>query len=119
MMSKRYVRRNVFFNAERWITNADGIKFIFGKKIFPLNYYSKGFIETKCDHCNEKFENHGQIGEPFDEDFMMICPGDWIIKNATSGLLYVLEDVAFNEIYEIFNEEKKYGRKKVFKNRTN
>jgi hypothetical protein len=79
----------------RMIAGTDGVSFLSEGKVVR---YCRPSVErwTLCAHCGQAMLKHGWIDVPVDGH--VVCPGDWIIKEAT-GEFYPCRPEVFDVTY--------------------
>lgn len=96
---KKYRKKPVIIEAEQWFTLGDVPEAGISGKI-PTR---RGWV---CGSCKALESEHGMLRESGDDldDYMLVCPGDWIIKGV-EGEFYPCKPSIFEKTYEVVDEE--------------
>lgn len=83
------------YNAKQWLGVSESDEVLF----LQMHKDSKGVV---CFACDELFSKHGVMAMASDKRFrsIAICPGDWIIRDASGKVVEILKDVFFKDIFE-------------------
>lgn len=107
---KRYVKKPIVIEAERWLKVTYDREAGHGnsESHHPIYHLDVGYFrhphvpkESKCKHCEHTMHDHGWIDTL--EGGHIVCPGDWIIRGI-AGEMYPCKPDIFNDTYEEVEE---------------